>query len=106
MDFQDKSFTCIDCGFTFIFTAIDQQYYRSRGYLLNPQRCASCKEARQTKAKHSPAFKRDVITITCVRCGRDTSIPENSHTVSPIYCSDCSMETGAPVILDRDKETD
>ena len=105
MAFQDKSVMCIDCGFAFIFSAADQEYYSSRGYLGDPKRCTSCKETRQTQAKkHTPSVKHEVSTVTCVRCGRDTSVPVHSHTVSPIYCNNCCLETGLPGILGPGQE--
>ncbi|OGO16554.1 MAG: hypothetical protein A2Z02_06750 [Chloroflexi bacterium RBG_16_48_7] len=105
MAFQDKSVMCVDCGFAFIFSAADQEYYSSRGYLIDPKRCTSCKEARQTQPKkHIPSLKREVSTITCVRCGREASVPAHSHTASAIYCNDCCVETGSPVTRDPGQE--
>jgi CxxC-x17-CxxC domain-containing protein len=105
MVFQDKSVTCIDCGFSFLFSAIDQEYYASRGYAGAAQRCSTCKEARTTHPQKPPApVRREPFTITCVRCGKDTSVPGNAHTITPIYCSACRVETGFPVALDSGQE--
>jgi CxxC-x17-CxxC domain-containing protein len=106
MSFHDKTVTCTDCGFTFTFSAVDQEYFNSHGYFSDPRRCSRCKEANQTHSRKKAAIsvKREVFTVTCVRCGRDTSVPANSHTVSAMYCTDCSPETGLPVILDPGQE--
>jgi Zn ribbon nucleic-acid-binding protein len=105
MAFQDKSVMCIDCGFAFVFSGADQEYYRSRGYLGDPKRCPSCKENRQTQAKKpAPSMKNAVSNVTCVRCGKDTSVPVHSHTVSPMYCNNCCVETGLPVNLGPGQE--
>ncbi len=96
MSFQDKSLKCIDCGLSFIFSAVDQEYYLSRGYKDDAQRCMPCRQARQLKGKTQVMHSRahNLHTITCVRCGRDASVPRDIHTVSPVYCNECCLEMG------------
>ena len=33
MSFQDKSLRCADCGATFTFTAGEQEFYQTKGYV-------------------------------------------------------------------------
>ena len=49
MNFQDKYIKCSDCGATFIFTAEEQELFRSNGFVNEPSRCPSCYIASKTK---------------------------------------------------------
>ncbi len=49
MSFQDKYLQCSDCGATFAFSAEEQEFFRSRGFINEPQRCPLCHAARKTK---------------------------------------------------------
>lgn len=44
--FRDKVLHCCDCGQSFIFTAGEQAYYKSKG-LSEPKRCKQCRELRK-----------------------------------------------------------
>jgi hypothetical protein len=41
----DKILTCRDCGANFTFTASQQQFYLSKGYAKEPERCPTCRVA-------------------------------------------------------------
>ena len=43
MTFKDKSIQCSDCGATFTFSAEDQEFFQSKGYINEPKRCPSCR---------------------------------------------------------------
>ena len=45
-DFEDKVFTCVDCGKDFIWTASEQAFYTSKG-LYPPKRDYVCRKARK-----------------------------------------------------------
>ena len=49
MSFQDKYLQCSHCGATFTFSAGEQEFSQSRGYINEPKRCPSCQTARKTK---------------------------------------------------------
>jgi hypothetical protein len=49
MSFQDKSIQCSDCCTTFIFSAEDQEYFQSKGYVNDPKRCPECRQARKSE---------------------------------------------------------
>jgi len=46
MSLQDKSLQCSDCGTTFTFSAEEQEFFASKGYTNEPERCPSCRQAR------------------------------------------------------------
>lgn len=50
ISFQDKSFQCSARGTIFTFSAEEQEFFASKGYTNEPERCPSCREAR--KAEH------------------------------------------------------
>jgi hypothetical protein len=49
MSFEDKSLQCSDCGTTFTFTAEEQEFFKSKGYVNEPKRCPSCRQARKSE---------------------------------------------------------
>jgi hypothetical protein len=51
MGFQEKSIRCSDCGTSFRFTAGEQEFFASKGFVNEPKRCPSCRRSR--KAGHS-----------------------------------------------------
>ena len=44
--FEDKTLVCKDCGKEFVWTAGEQEFYASRGFENQPQRCKPCRDAR------------------------------------------------------------
>ena len=57
--FEDKTLVCKDCGKEFVWTAGEQEFYASRGFENQPQRCKPCK------------------------------VPFQPREDRPVYCSDC-----------------
>ena len=43
--YEDKTLICKECGAEFIFTAGEQEFYAEKGFVNEPQRCKSCREA-------------------------------------------------------------
>ncbi len=44
--FEDKTLVCKDCGKEFVWTAGEQEFYASRGFENQPQRCKPARLAR------------------------------------------------------------
>ena len=42
--FEDKTLVCKDCGKEFVWTAGEQEFYASRGFENQPQRCMNVQE--------------------------------------------------------------
>jgi CxxC-x17-CxxC domain-containing protein len=93
MGFQDKSIQCSDCGATFTFSAEEQELFQSRGYTNEPKRCPSCRQARKSERYESGSYSRgaprQMFPAKCAACGKDTQVPFEPRTGSPVYCSDC-----------------
>jgi CxxC-x17-CxxC domain-containing protein len=93
MAFEDKSLRCSDCGATFTFTARDQEFYKEKGYTNEPKRCPTCRAARKQEQGGGGNFAarapRQMFPAVCAACGKQTEVPFEPRTGSPVYCSDC-----------------
>jgi CxxC-x17-CxxC domain-containing protein len=105
MSFADKTITCRDCGMDFVFTAGEQEFYASKGFVNEPTRCPSCRQARkaamntngggtrdsQPRAAMAGAGPRERVTYktTCANCGQETTVPFVPRGTKPVYCSSC-----------------
>ena len=49
--FEDKTLVCKDCGKEFVWTAGEQEFYASRGFENQPQRCKTCRDARKNSTR-------------------------------------------------------
>ncbi|NTU84473.1 MAG: hypothetical protein HGA45_34780, partial [Chloroflexales bacterium] len=106
MSFVDKTLTCRDCGMDFVFTAGEQEFYASKGFVNEPTRCPSCRQARKSsmnagggmredrgapRAPMSSGAPRERVTYktTCANCGQETTVPFVPRGTKPVYCSNC-----------------
>ena len=53
--YEDKTLVCKDCGKEFVWTAGEQEFYASRGFENQPQRCKACRDASRAKTVRSTA---------------------------------------------------
>ena len=83
--YADKNLTCKECGNEFVFTAGEQEFYAERGFVNEPQRCKSCRDAR----KNSSRPEREMFTAICASCGAEAKVPFRPREDRPVYCSDC-----------------
>lgn len=95
MSFQEKSLQCADCGATFTFTAEEQEFFQSRGYVNEPKRCPSCRQTRKAERYGGGGGgggyggRRQMFPAKCAACGKDTEVPFEPRGDKPVYCSDC-----------------
>ncbi|MEG2003156.1 MAG: zinc-ribbon domain containing protein [Clostridia bacterium] len=83
--YEDKKMKCKDCGAEFVFTAGEQEFYASRGFQNEPQRCKGCRDKRKDTAR-SP---REMHTTVCANCGKEAKVPFQPSDDRPVYCSEC-----------------
>ncbi len=83
--YDDKTLKCKECSSDFIFTAGEQEFYAERGFVNEPQRCKTCRDAR--KASLRP--EREMFTASCASCGCEARVPFKPREDRPVYCSDC-----------------
>ncbi|MBI2852286.1 MAG: zinc-ribbon domain containing protein [Chloroflexi bacterium] len=91
MSFQDKSIQCADCGAKFTFSAGDQEFFASKGFTNEPNRCPECRRARKAErdGNNGYATTRQMFPATCAQCGKSTQVPFQPRGDRPVYCSDC-----------------
>lgn len=91
MVFQDKSLQCSDCSTTFTFTAEEQEFFQSKGYVNEPKRCPECRQARKSARSGGGGYgaPRQMFPATCAECGKSTEVPFEPRGDRPVYCSDC-----------------
>jgi CxxC-x17-CxxC domain-containing protein len=95
MMLTDKIIRCASCGEDFVFTAGEQEFYKSRGLTHEPTRCRSCREVRKQSrgpdpaAPHMPTGERDYTTVICSECGTETRVPFAPTPGRPVFCRDC-----------------
>ena len=83
--YEDKTLVCKDCGKEFVWTAGEQEFYASRGFENQPQRCKACRDAR----KNATRGERQMFDAVCASCGKTCKVPFQSREYRPVYCSEC-----------------
>ena len=83
--YEDKTLICKDCGNEFVFTAGEQEFYASKGFVNEPQRCKSCRDARKNQMRG----EREMYVATCASCGAEAKVPFKPSEDGPVYCSEC-----------------
>ena len=52
--YEDKTLVCKDCGAEFVFTAGEQEFYAEKGFVNEPKRCKSCRDAKKNASGNKP----------------------------------------------------
>ena len=91
MSYQDRTLTCQDCGRDFTFSADDQSYHASRGYIHDPKRCMQCRAARRGTGSSFGYDRpqREMHPAVCAECGTETTVPFRPRGDRPVYCRTC-----------------
>ena len=66
--YEDKTLVCKDCGKEFVWTAGEQEFYASRGFENQPQRCKACRDARKNATRGEPFQPREDRPVYCSEC--------------------------------------
>src|SRR3989344_3189118 len=84
----DHEITCRDCGATFTFTEVEQEFFASKN-LSAPQRCKDCRSAARN-ARQGPREMHDAV---CDKCGAACQVPfkprPESEGGKPVLCKEC-----------------
>ena len=81
--FEDKTLVCKDCGKEFVWTAGEQEFYASRGFENQPQRCKACRDAR----KNAVRGERQMFDAVCASCGKACKVPFHPRKPRPAFWS-------------------
>ena len=104
--YTDRDLTCRDCGQTFVFTAGEQEFFASRGFVNDPSRCTTCRAERSSRntsdSYNSGGYssgggyngggyraERQMFPAVCSDCGKATQVPFQPRADRPVYCSEC-----------------
>lgn len=112
MPFDDKTFTCADCGQPFVHSAADQERYAARGLTNDPKRCKPCREKRrnQSASKGGGGGRSPGNEAQPAGGGRDAgpqrrpgrgrffpaSEPRRRTEFHPATCATCGKQTTVP----------
>ncbi len=99
MEYTDKTLSCSDCGTDFTFSASEQEFFASKGFVNEPGRCPDCRAAR--KQQRGGGYgggggsyrQRQMYPAVCASCGKDCQVPFEPRNGRPVYCSDCYSST-------------
>lgn len=50
---EDIKLVCADCGKEFIWTAGEQEYYKTHGLENQPKRCPDCRRAKKSRMRNN-----------------------------------------------------
>jgi len=96
MAYADKTLKCSDCGANFTFSASEQEFFASKGFVNEPGRCPDCRAARKRQrggggsyGGGAPRSRREMYPAVCASCGKECEVPFEPRTGRPVYCSDC-----------------
>ena len=84
--YEDKTLICKECGKEFVFTAGEQEFYASKGFENEPQRCKACRDARKQGGARG---EKQMFTAVCASCGGEAKVPFKPREDRPVYCSEC-----------------
>jgi CxxC-x17-CxxC domain-containing protein len=109
LTYADKTLTCRDCGWTFTFTAGEQEFFVQKGFTHYPSRCEGCRAARKARQEAASGQNadsdrghnrresyagysrapREMFTAICSECGQTARVPFQPRADKPVYCSSC-----------------
>jgi CxxC-x17-CxxC domain-containing protein len=106
LDFKDIPLVCFDCKTNYVFSAEEQEAFHAKGLNHPPKRCPSCRAARAARKPERkvekdkfpifmPSATRQLFTVTCSECGKETQVPFEPRAGRPVYCSDCYHKSRA-----------
>ena len=67
-----------------------KEFYASRGFENQPQRCKPCRDARKNGVRGgNNGGERQMFDAVCAACGKACKVPFQPREDRPVYCSDC-----------------
>jgi CxxC-x17-CxxC domain-containing protein len=96
MVYTDRTLTCADCNASFTFSVGEQEFFETKGFTRDPQRCPDCRAARKNNRSNDGGGgysrgggDRTMHDVVCSQCGKNTQVPFVPSGSRPVYCSDC-----------------
>jgi CxxC-x17-CxxC domain-containing protein len=85
--FSDKQLVCRDCQEVFIFSAGEQEFYKEKGLINQPTRCANCRVL--IRVKNSGRSLLSTAEVNCAQCNAPTRVPFHPNGHKPVFCTLC-----------------
>ena len=82
--YQNKTLVCKECGKEFVFSADEQAFFAEKGFENEPGRCPACRANRRATRR-----TREMFTVVCDECGKETQVPFQPTEGRPVYCREC-----------------
>jgi CxxC-x17-CxxC domain-containing protein len=90
MALEEKTLRCRDCKQDFVFTLGEQDFYSSHGLQNEPGRCPVCRVTRRRSGRGGEAGSpRQLHTVTCSECHKETQVPFEPSEGRPVFCREC-----------------
>jgi CxxC-x17-CxxC domain-containing protein len=86
---EDKTLACKDCSKPFVFSVRDQEFFASKGFTNEPQRCRDCRQARRGASESGRAAPHPNFETVCAECGITTTVPFRPRGDRPVFCRTC-----------------
>ena len=86
MDGADRILKCASCGVEFVFSAAEQTFFASRGFMHEPKHCRNCRQ------KLNGGRTRVDTVVQCAKRGMNTTVPFKPKGNRPVYCRDCFVK--------------
>ena len=93
--FKDRSLICKECGAEFVFTQGEQEFFWTKGFDNQPNRCPSCRRIRRDRSSNHTNSNFDaqqMFEVPCSRCGNITQVPFIPDGRKPVYCRECLQQ--------------
>jgi len=87
--FEDKKLTCEECGTEFTWDASEQAYFEKKGFKKVPKRCRACRAKKQIEMQKEKENEKE---ITCVKCGKKSTIGSELSPDEEPLCFDCYLK--------------
>lgn len=83
--FENKIFTCRDCGCEFVFSVGEQEFFALKFLKNQPTRCPNCRVTIKLLREGGPGG----VEVNCDACGAPTVVPFKPTGIRPVFCSLC-----------------
>lgn len=93
--FTDKRLSCSRCSDSFLFSALEQEYYTGRGISHEPTICHCCY---QSNRESTLLIELKTLTTQCTRCRAVCSVPYQPGGLGYVFCRLCRRQMGLKTI--------
>lgn len=86
METEDKEIICKECGFVFVWTKGEQDFFVEKGLTNTPSRCPVCRKKKKVRHTFTNNYN-----ITCAACGKKSTSPFKPEQPKKVLCQECFL---------------